>query len=58
MFGIKEPYYKLSYDGTLLVRNDNPTNLIFRPGHFNGVRIDMKDYGRFMEMGMKLYNEG
>lgn len=27
--GIKQPYLKLSFSGTLYLRNDNPENIIF-----------------------------
>ena len=29
--GIKQPYLKLSFSGTLYLRNDNPENIIFLP---------------------------
>jgi hypothetical protein len=33
IIGIKQPYLKVGYDGMLILRNDNPKNLIIKATH-------------------------
>jgi len=57
-FGIKQPLLIISYGGTLILRNDNPQNIVFKNGELSTILINCNDFKQFKQMGMSLYKNG